>query len=171
MYVKSSVSWISWVLTDQLLLQLSGTQQEKSTYTCICFISIPCLVCELDITDHRSFTGHIWHPHSINDTYSLERIQQKATKFILELDDYSFYYKQTLIMLNLNIHIQMSAWSSMTSCSSYVTSKMLKPIHFKIFQYLTLLPSTRSSLSNLSCLIHSFEHNHFNFFFIYRAVG
>ena len=41
----------------------------------------------------------VWHPHLIKDIVSLEKVQRRATKFIL--NDFSSDYKSTLLRLNL----------------------------------------------------------------------
>ncbi len=48
---------------------------------------------------HLSYCSPIWHPTLVKDIMALERIQRRATKFILS--DYSSTYKSRLTSLNL----------------------------------------------------------------------
>ena len=52
-----------------------------------------------------TYCSHFWCLHTISDIFSVERIQQKATKFIL--NDYSSDYRQRLVILNL---LPISLW-------------------------------------------------------------
>lgn len=51
------------------------------------------------VKSHISYCCQLWRPHLLKDITSLERVQRRATKFILE--DYSCDYKSRLLSLHL----------------------------------------------------------------------
>ena len=51
------------------------------------------------VRSHLLYCSQIWRPHKIKDILLLERVQRRATKYIL--DDYTFSYKSRLTKLNL----------------------------------------------------------------------
>ena len=51
------------------------------------------------VRSHLLYCSQIWRPHKIKDILLLERVQRRATKYIL--DDYTSSYKSRLTKLNL----------------------------------------------------------------------
>ena len=51
------------------------------------------------VTSHLLYCSQIWRPHKIKDILLLERVQRRATKYIL--NDYTSSYKSRLTKLNL----------------------------------------------------------------------
>ena len=93
------------------LLELSGSWWDKLIDNCMFYFHIMfgSWIIHTLVRLQIVYCSHIWCSHFINDICSLERIRQKATKLILELDDYSSDYKQTLITLE-------SWYKSMSTC-------------------------------------------------------
>ena len=62
--------------------------------------SIPVKVKKLSLVrPHLTYFSSVWRPHYVKDILSLERIQHRATKFIL--NDYFSAYRSRLVSLNL----------------------------------------------------------------------
>jgi len=105
----------------------------------------------------------LWHPHLIKDIYTLERIQRRATKYIL--NDYDSDYKTRLIKLNL---LPLMYIYDLCDILFFIKSFQNPSQHFDIRLYTKFCHhSTRSSSSNK--LEHVFTStNHQRNFYFYR---
>ena len=89
-----------------------------------------------------AYCSHLWHPHTIRDMCFLERIQWKATKFIL--NDYSSDNRQRLVTLNLR---PISLWLELKDILFIIACFKNPRDHFNIFKYIQFVTSsTRSFL-------------------------
>ena len=101
------------------------------------------------IKSQLSYASQIWRPHLIKDICLLERIQRRATKFIL--NDFTSDYKSRLISLKMlplmmsfelsdivflisnlkdpHPHFDLSKWVSFSSCSQTRSFKAYKLSH------------------------------------------
>ncbi len=80
------------------------------------------------------YGSQVWRPSLIRDIKSLERIQRRATKYVL--NDYTSNYKERLVALNL---LPLMSLNYMTLCFSSLTIKILPPQSENMF--LSLLES------------------------------
>ena len=101
------------------------------------------------IRSQLSYCSQIWRPHLLKDIQSLEQIQRRATKFIL--NDYDSDYKsllQTLHLLPLTYRFELN------DILFFINSIKNPPRNFNILHYLHFTKgNTRSS--SYSKLVHS----------------
>ena len=119
------------------------------------------------IRSHFSFCSQVWHPHLIKDIKSIERVQRKSTKFIL--NDYYSCYKSRLLTLQL---LPLSMWLELLDIMFLVINLKNPQSHFNIFSYVQYVRSkTRSSSQNkLQCTLPYASNNRLNFFYFNRVV-
>ena len=118
-----------------------------------------------------SYCSQVWCPHLIKDIKLIERIQRKATKFIL--NDFHSSYRDRLLALKL---LPLSLWFEyldilfLIKCIQDPTSAN----HFDIFRFMQFLPSSRSTRSSvhakLQCTISLSSNSHINFIYFNRVV-
>ena len=115
------------------------------------------------VRSHITFCSQLWHPYLIQDIVQLERIQRKATKYILGSPTNSTY-KQCLITLNM---LPLMYWLGLQDIMFFTKCIKEPSDNFNISQYVTFAQgSTRSSSSRK--LIHNFarysttRHFYFN---------
>ena len=118
-----------------------------------------------------SYCSQVWRPHLIKDIKLIERIQRKATKFIL--NDFHSSYRDRLLALKL---LPLSLWFEyldilfLIKCIQDPTSAN----HFDIFRFMQFLPSSRSTRSSvhakLQCTIPLSSNSHINFIYFNRVV-
>ena len=119
----------------------------------------------------------IWRPHLRKDVLVLEKIQRRATKFIL--NDYSSDYKQRLISLHLLplsmvmelndvifLHTPLSAFNILDSSRTTRSSTSYKLSHSYSFStlsshfYFARLPCVWNSLPSIDPLNLISNHSH-----------
>ena len=107
------------------------------------------------------YCSPLWHPYLICDISALERIQRRATKFIL--NDYVTDYKTRLIKLNI---LPLMYTYDLYDILFFVKSIQHPSNHFNISNYVNFCRNpTRSSTSNK--LQHNFTstNKQSNFYF------
>ena len=88
-----------------------------------------------------SYCSHLWRPHLMRDVVSLERVQRRATKFILQ--DYSSNYKIRLTSSSL---LPLMYWLELHDIMFLVASLKNPLDNFNILDYISLTSTvTRSS--------------------------
>ena len=113
------------------------------------------------VRSQLTYCSVVWRPQLIKDIITLESVQRRATKYIL--DDYECDYKTRLIRLKL---LPLMMFFELTDIVFYISSILSPSINFDIGQYIHGNACvTRSSSS--SKLQHSFsstcKSNHFYF--------
>ena len=103
------------------------------------------------VRSQLTYGSQLWHPHLIKDIVNLERVQRRATCFIL--NDFNSSYKFRLLNLNLFPLMYLFDYHDIMF---FVTSLKQPSTHFNIFDYLKFSCSnTRSSTSNKLCHVYS----------------
>ena len=96
------------------------------------------------VRSQLTFCSPIWRPHLLKDIKSLERIQRRATKFILS--DRSKDYKSRLVTLTL---FPLMYFFEMNDIFLFITCLKDPPSNFNILNYVSFSQnSTRSGSSN-----------------------
>ena len=113
------------------------------------------------------YCSQVWRPHKVKDIKNFERIQRRATKFILQ--DYLSSYKDRLITLNL---LPLSIWFEYLDFTFLLNCLLNPPDHFNIFNYIQFVSgNTRSSsASKLKCILQCSSRNNIHFFYFNRVV-
>ena len=118
------------------------------------------------VRSHLSYGSQLWRPLLTKDVLSLEKIQRRATKFILQ--DYNYDYKAILLSLNL---LPIASWLELQDLLFVVKCLLDPPNNFNARDYICFSPTnTRSSTKNK--LVHNFSRTnagrHFYFCGIIR---
>ncbi len=79
------------------------------------------------VRSHLVYCSQLWRPHLAKDILSLEQIQRRSTKYILQ--DYTSDYKSRLVPLNL---LPLMYWLELQDITFFV--KSLK-VSFRQFQH------------------------------------
>ena len=86
----------------------------------------------------------IWRPYLIRESRVLERLQRRATKFIL--DDYEMGYKQRLVKIHI---LPLTLWMELQDILLFLTLLKNPPDNFNLLDYVSFsTTSTRSSSTN-----------------------
>ena len=114
------------------------------------------------VRSQLTYCSPLWRPYLIKHIIQLERIQHRATKFIL--NDYSSYYKFTLLHTQILYTIDAIFWDKLHS--TLIRSLKSPSPAFNIYNYITFNTSSTWSGSNHK-LIHKHSpsslHHHFYF--------
>ena len=106
-------------------------QIKKTLYLCL-------------VRSQLAFCSPMWRPHLLKDIKSLERIQRRATKFIL--GDHKSDYKSRLLSLNV---FPLMYFLEINDILFFIRSLKDPPSNFNILDYVSFCPnSTRSSTFN-----------------------
>ena len=108
-----------------------------------------------------SYCSQLWRPQLLRDIICLERVQRRATKFIL--NDFSSNYKSRLISLNL---LPLMYWYELQDLMFLVKCLKDPPDNFDILSHISFLSScTRASSSKKlkHNLCHTTTTRHFYF--------
>ena len=102
------------------------------------------------VKSHLLYCSVIWRPHLRKDIMLLERVQRRASKFLL--NDYSSDYKSRMISLNL---LPLSMVMELNDILFFLKSLRSPTSAFDILDYVSFCESnTRSSSS------HKLNHSH-----------
>ena len=107
-----------------------------------------CLICS-----QIMYCSILWCPHLIQDFTKIERLQRRATKYIL--NDFSTDYKSHLIQLKL---LPLMYIFELMDIMFFIISLKAPTSNFNITDYVTFSSSTTRSSSGLK-LIHNFSSN------------
>ena len=111
---------------------------------------------------HYWHASPVWRPHLIGDMYKLERVQKRATKYIL--NDYSSDYRSRLIALDLlPLMFELELQDIMFCIKSLKSTSG----HFSIMEYISFNQNhTRSGdgnkMSHSRSHLNSSRHYYFN---------
>lgn len=113
------------------------------------------------VRSQLSYCSPTWRPHLSRDIIKLERVQRRATKYIL--DNYSSDYKSRLIELNL---LPLMYFYELTDLMYFINSLKNPTDSFDINSYVSF--SDTSTRSTMSCKLkhatsQSTAHRHFYF--------
>ena len=119
------------------------------------------------IRQRVSYCSQLWRPHLLKDIQAIEKLQRRATKFIL--DDYISNYKDRLMSLKL---LPLSLWFEYLDVIFLINCFKQPQDHFNIFQYVQFLSSNSrsSSHSKLKCSLPSSSTNNLRFIYANRVV-
>ena len=93
------------------------------------------------VRSHLSYSSQLWRPHLAKDITNLERVQRRATKFILQ--NKSLDYKERLVTLLL---LPINMWLELQDLLFLVKCLKDPPDNFDILQYVSFCKAnTRSS--------------------------
>ena len=136
-----------------LIKRIFGNNKQVSVRKCL-YLTL--------VRSQLGYSSVIWRPRFIKDIIALERIQRRATKFVLS--DYHSDYKTRLIKLKL---LPLMAWFEYIDIMFFITSLHHRSDRFDILRYVTITSHcTRSSdkvtlqhTFSRSCLSHHFYFN------------
>ena len=113
------------------------------------------------------YCSQLWRPHKIKDIKLFERVQRRATKFILH--DFQSDYKSRLTNLHL---LPLSLWFEYLDLTFLISSLQYSSDHFDIFQFIQFTSNnTRaSSAGKLRCTLPHSSTNFIHFFYFNRVV-
>ena len=114
------------------------------------------------VRSQMMYCSQIWRPFLIRDIMNLERVQRRATKYIL--NDYTSSYKARLLKLHL---LPLMYTLELNDLVFFIKSIIHPSDHFNIFNYVTFSSiNTRSSTRHK--LIHrcSSSRTHFHSYFL-----
>ena len=116
----------------------------------------------LSIPNKMMYCLQIWHPFLIKDILHLERVQRRASKYILS--DFTSSYKARLLKINL---LPIMYILELNELIFFIKSNFFPSKHFNVFKYVTF-SSTNTRSSSKQKLIHhcSSTSSHFHFYFI-----
>ena len=107
------------------------------------------------------YCSPLWHPYLIQDISALERVQRRATKYIL--NDYNSDYKTRLIKLNL---LPLMYTFELCDILFFIKSIQNPSNHFNIQSFITFSShSTRSSSCNKLQHVYTSSNKQRNFYF------
>ena len=112
------------------------------------------------------YCSQLWRPQLLKDIQSLERIQRRATKFIL--NNYSLPYKLRLEQLHL---LPLMYIFELNDLMFFVKSLQSPDPYFDVRQFVQFASNnTRSAAAHklVQCLSHTSLHHHFYFTRIVR---
>ena len=113
------------------------------------------------VRSQLTYGSQLWNPYLIRDIVSLERIQRRATKFIL--NDYISDYKSRLLKLGLlPLMYVLDFYDLMFFCKALNQPS----VHFNIFDFIQFSHNnTRSSSTNKLQYVYSSKNYLRNFYF------
>ena len=117
------------------------------------------------------YCSQLWHPYLLQNISTLEQLQRRSTKFIL--NDYQSDYKSRLIKLNM---LPLMYYYDLSDILFFIKSVKFPSSHFNITNYIQFCnQSTRSSASNKIKHIYSSSNKYKNHYFnrlprIYNAL-
>ena len=114
------------------------------------------------VRSRLSYCSPVWRPKHIKDIILLEKVQRRATKFIL--NDYSSNYKHRLLTLHI---LPLMYYLEINDLTFFINSLKHPDNHFNIKDFVTFSDSsTRSSsfnkLKHTKSLSNSARHAYFN---------
>ena len=136
-----------------LIKRIFGNNKQVSVRKCL-YLTL--------VRSQLGYSSVIWRPRFIKDIIALERIQRRATKFIL--NDYCSDYKSRLLKLKL---LPLMAWFEYIDIMFFITSLHQRSDRFDILHYVSVTSHrTRSSdkvslqhTLSKSCLSRHFYFN------------
>ena len=112
-----------------------------------------------------SYCSQLWRPHLLADISTIERVQRRASKFILH--DYSSNYKDRLIKLNL---LPLSYWLELQDILFLIKSIQQPSDNLNIFDYITFVTSPTRSGSSLKLKVNFCRSTTTRHFYFNRVV-
>ena len=112
-----------------------------------------------------TYCSQVWRPYHIRDTKALERLQRRATKYVL--NNYQLDYKSRLISLNL---LPLTLWMELQDILFFLELLKNPPDNFNVLKYVCFIESStrystagkiKTSLSVIPRL-NSTRHHYFN---------
>ena len=112
-----------------------------------------------------TYCSQVWRPYHVQDTKALERLQRRATKYVL--NNYQLDYKSRLVSLNL---LPLTLWMELQDILLFLELTKNPPDNFDVFKYVCFIKtSTRHSTeckikTSLSVIprLNSTRHHYFN---------
>ena len=121
-----------------------------------------CLYLSL-VRSQITYCSPLWRPYLIKDILSLERIQRRATKYIL--NDYVSDYKSRLVSLEL---LPLMMWYELMDIMFFVKSYKQPTPRFDILKFFTISPSTSTRSSSRLTLRHTFSRTNSSRHFYFK---
>ena len=112
-----------------------------------------------------SYCSQLWRPHLLADISTIERVQRRASKFILH--DYSSNYKDRLIKLNL---LPLSYWLELQDILFLIKSIQQPSDNLNIFDYITFVTSPTRLGSSLKLKVNFCRSTTTRHFYFNRVV-
>ena len=93
------------------------------------------------VKSQNTYCCQVWRPHLVRDSQALERLQQRASKYIL--NNYLLDYKSRLISINL---LPITLWLELQDILLFLNLLKNPPDSFDLFEHIHFVNSvTRSS--------------------------
>ena len=136
----------------------------RRTFSAQCPHSVRRLLYVMMVRSRFSYCSPIWRPHLIKDIRSLERVQRRATKYILQ--DYSSDYKTRLIQLDL---LPLMYFLELNDLFFFLKTLKERSTSFDILDHVSFCEGkTRSS--TFYKLKHTYTPNNSSRFFYFNRI-
>ena len=136
----------------------------RRTFSSTVSVSVRKLLYLTLVRSHMLYCSVVWRPYMRKHTILLERVQRRATKFIL--NDYHSDYKTRLISLGL---LPLSMVLELNDIIFFLKSLQSPSASFNILDYVSFSTSSTRSASMLK-LMHSFSANNSSFHFYFNRL-
>ena len=116
------------------------------------------------IRSHLSYCSQLWRPHLLKDIKSLEKIQRRATSYILS--DYASNYKSRLLNLNL---LPLMYWLELQDLMFLIKCIKDPPDNFNIYDYISFSTSITRSATHHN-LTHKYKRTSIGRHFYFNRI-
>ena len=107
------------------------------------------LLCFTLVQSRLTYCSQLWRPHLLKDISILERVQRRATKYIL--NDYSSSYKSRLVKLDL---LPLMYQYKLSDLLFFIKSYKDTHPHFDIKNYVSMSTTSSTRSSSSGKLVH-----------------
>ena len=154
---------LSWSLHYQAISRSAYSQLSllRRTFSASCPTSVKKLLCLTLVHSKLTYCSQLWQPSTICDIIQLERIQRRATKFIV--DNRSLSYRYRLLSLNL---LPLMYHYEMLDVMFFVQCLKFPDDGFNILDHITFSDMPTRSGSKAKLIFHCTSSNrgrHFYF--------
>ena len=115
------------------------------------------ILCLTLVWSRLTYCSQLWRPHLLKDICILERVQRRATKYIL--NDYSSSYKSRLVKLDL---LPLMYQYELSDLLFFIKSYKDPHPHFDIKNYVSMSTTSSTRSSSSGKLVHKLSTTNSN---------